>query len=123
MKVAINIFLFFIATILILCIGTPAFIIAVIHLFFSVATGRTQRVSAYIRKNAIFVDILGNIICGTFFNLVLIKDSTYRFGERPETVSKVLGINEMNGTLTDLGKRIVWILDKIEKDHCKNAIN
>ena len=122
MKLLINTGLFLLAIILIIFIGVPSFIIIIIHLFFLASTGRTQRVSTYIRRNAVFVDILGNIICGPFFNLVLItKTATYKFGERPETVSKVLGMNELNGTLTKLGKRVVRILNKVEENHCLKA--
>ena len=39
------------------------------------------------------------------------------------TVSKILGYNEAEGTLTGLGIWVVAQLNKIEEDHCKNAIN
>lgn len=55
-------------------------------------------------------------------NVFLIKENGYQFGRLKETISSALGKNERDGTLTKLGKKIVWLLDVIEKDHCKNSI-
>lgn len=42
----------------------------------------------------------------------------YKFGVDGETISSALGKNELNGTLTKDGKRLVSILNRIEKNHC-----
>jgi hypothetical protein len=34
----------------------------------------------------------------------------------------VLGYNQLDGTLSKVGKVLVWILDKVDKDHCIKAI-
>ena len=39
-----------------------------------------------------------------------------------ETISSALGKNQRDGTLTKIGRALVWILDKIEKEHCKKSI-
>jgi hypothetical protein len=53
--------------------------------------------------------------------LINIK-SEHLFGNPDETISSVLGKNELKHTLTKLGKLIVWILNKIDFNHTKNAI-
>ena len=57
------------------------------------------------------------------FNDILIKIGGYKFGNRQETISSVLGKNQRSNTLTKAGKILRFILDVIDKDHCKNSIN
>jgi hypothetical protein len=69
------------------------------------------------------VDKFGNAICVDLFNATLIKrSSSYRFGRIEQTISAVLGWNQLTGKLTTTGKILVWILDRFEKDHCLNAV-
>ena len=42
----------------------------------------------------------------------------YKFGVDGETISSALGKNQLMGTLTAEGKRLVKILHKLEKNHC-----
>lgn len=42
----------------------------------------------------------------------------YKFGVDGETISSALGKNELMGTLTDEGKRLVKILNALETNHC-----
>mgnify|MGYP003595633813 CR=1 FL=1 len=42
----------------------------------------------------------------------------YKFGVDGETISSALGKNQLTGTLTAEGKRLVKILHKLEKNHC-----
>jgi len=122
--IVINFFLILIASVLLLVLGGVSFIIGIIHLTFSVSTGRSIEVSKYFRKIALTIDVLGAVMCGSLFNLILLKEtSVHKFEGKLVTVSKILGYNEAGNTLTKLGSGIVWILNKIEKDHCKNAIN
>lgn len=68
-------------------------------------------------------DKYGAVICAEWFNDVLItKESTHKFGNIEETASMVLGYNQQEKTLSDTGEDLVKALDKIEKDHCLNAI-
>lgn len=69
------------------------------------------------------IDASGNVICKDLFNLILIKKGGYEFGKRKETISSVLGKNQRDKTLTRTGKVIVFILDKIETDHCLISID
>jgi hypothetical protein len=47
----------------------------------------------------------------------------HRFGDIEETISSVLGKNQLTGTLTGLGKALVWILDKIDNNHAIKSID
>ena len=79
----------------------------------------------YFTAIAASFDQLGNAAFGGFFNWLMIDASFYgyRFGDRDETVSEVLGWNEHLNTLSAHGRFWVSLLDKLEKDHCKKAFN
>lgn len=79
--------------------------------------------SGYFKSSAINLDKFGNREFRTLFNKTLINDKGYRFGNINETISSVLGKNQLTGTLTNIGKILVWILDKIENDHSLKSIN
>lgn len=49
-------------------------------------------------------------------NVVIIYP--YKFGVDGETISSALGKNQLLGTLTAEGKKLVKILNRLEKDHC-----
>lgn len=74
----------------------------------------------YFKSSAVNIDKFGNREFRTLFNKVLATG--HRFGDINETISSVLGKNELTNTLTKFGKILVWILDKIEKDHCFKSI-
>jgi 8-oxo-dGTP diphosphatase len=69
------------------------------------------------------IDTSGNVVCKDLFNLILIKKGGYEFGKRKETISSVLGKNQRDGSLTNIGKGIAFILDRIETDHCLKSID
>jgi len=81
-----------------------------------------EDVSGYFYKMAISFDQLGNVALSRLFNDILIKANRDRFGNEDETISSVLGKNEVNGTLRPLGKFLVFVLDKLDKDHSKKSI-
>jgi hypothetical protein len=79
--------------------------------------------SGYFESSAINIDKFGNREFRTLFNKVFITDEGYRFGNINETISSVLGKNQLIGTLTKGGKMIVWILDKIDNNHALKSID
>lgn len=79
--------------------------------------------SGYFKSSAINLDKFGNREFRTLFNKTLINDKGHRFGNIEETISSVLGKNQLTGTLTNIGKVLVWILDKIENDHSLKSID
>lgn len=78
--------------------------------------------NSYFRETAVDLDRFGNRNFRTLLNVTLIQKNGYKFGNEKETVSSVLGKNQRDKTLTTAGKVLCWILDTIDKDHCKNSI-
>ena len=77
--------------------------------------------SGYFMDSAYRLDVYA---CGelrTLWNLLFITKSGVRFGISGKSISYDLGHNQSLGTLSLCGKAMVWVLDKIEKDHCKKA--
>ena len=68
------------------------------------------------------IDVWANYEFRTLWNTILIKNHGYKFGVKNETISSALGKNERDNTLTNTGKVLVFILDLLDKNHCKNAI-
>lgn len=74
----------------------------------------------YSYKNALALDIFGNVCFAPMLNKLLITESGYKFGKENEYISGVLGHNILLGTLTPIGKLLVKILTE---KHCLDAIN
>jgi len=77
------------------------------------------------------IDQLGNTVMAPLFNQWMLRDNGYHdgintnyypFGNIDETVSSVLGKNRLRGTLTKSGRWLYRLLEKIDKNHSKNAI-
>ena len=77
----------------------------------------------YFKDTAINLDRFGNREFRFSLNKYLIfEKSPDRFGNIEETISSVLGKNQLSNNLTKLGKSLVWLLNKIEKNHCIKSI-
>ena len=72
----------------------------------------------YWQNTAKNIDIWANREFRALWNARLIIPGGYKFGIEGETISSALGKNELTGTLTAEGKRLVKILHKLEKNHC-----
>ena len=70
-------------------------------------------------------DQTGNVVHHIILNKYLIDINGYKFGDKDETVSGVLGINEVLHYIENkkLGKWLVSKLNDIETDHCKISID
>jgi len=79
--------------------------------------------SGYFKSSAINLDKFANREFRTLLNKVFITDEGYKFGNINETISSVLGKNQLTGTLTCTGKALVWILDKIDNNHVIKSID
>jgi len=75
----------------------------------------------YWMEDALQLDIYGNYAYRSSFNLLFQKDG-YAFGVKGETISSALGKNQRDNTLTNTGKAMCFILDTLDKNHCKNSI-
>ena len=74
------------------------------------------------RKTARSTDVLFNVIGADVMNDLFIRSGGYKFGNQKETISSVIGKNDRINKLTKGGKVLRFILDRIEKDHCKLSI-
>ncbi len=75
----------------------------------------------YFADTALSMDIFANREFRATWNKYLQKEG-YKFGVVGETISSALGKNQRDGTLTKLGERLCWILDKIDKNHCEKSV-
>ena len=76
---------------------------------------------AILKTFAVGISQFGNVACSELFNDTLIKKGGVRFGNPDNTISKVLGLNKKEGTLTKAGLFVANILNKIDKNHVENA--
>ena len=76
----------------------------------------------YFRSTAVNLDKFGNREFRTLWNLTLRTKQGYEFGNVNETISSALGKNQRDNTLSKVGKALVWILDKLDKNHSINSI-
>lgn len=114
MKFLIDLLLFLVAYILVL----PLTIIN----FFVVVFTLKDHAKGYFRSTAVNIDKFGNREFRKLWNLMLRKSNGYEFGNVEETISSALGKNERDGTLSRTGRVLVWILDKIDKNHSLKSI-
>jgi len=105
--------------------GIVLFIIAyLLFLPITIFNALNVKKKGYFKDTAINIDRFGNREFRFSLNKYLIKEkSPHRFGDIKETISSVLGKNQISNNLTNFGKSIAWILDKIEKNHCIKSIN
>lgn len=69
------------------------------------------------------IDLTGNISCSELFNATLIKkEAKHLFGKKNEYISSVEGKNERENTLSKAGELLAKVLNRIDKDHCKESI-
>jgi hypothetical protein len=90
---------------------------------FQVIATLFRSIDSYLFQIAKSIDQHGNLVCAELFNLTLIKRKGYKFGDMDKTISFVLGVNAETKTLTYLGKKVGLLLNIIEKDHLKKAVN
>jgi len=83
--------------------------------------GFFKTVNKFWFKSAFDLDQFANYHFRTLFNLVLINECGYCFGGKNETISFVLGINQINKTLTITGWLIVYLLFSIDYKNWKNG--
>ncbi|WP_027378189.1 hypothetical protein [Chryseobacterium daeguense] len=92
-------------------------------------------IQGYDRSQALALDVFAGRNYRSLWNETLIEKNGYKFGIDGETMSSVLGKNEIDGTLTSkphpdfpkwfYGRNLSKILDKVFKEnkHCINAID
>jgi len=78
--------------------------------------------NGYFYKFALAIDQMGNVAMQDLFNDIFITKAGYKFGFEDETISSVLGKNEVLKTLTRFGKVLVKVLNFIDPNHALNSI-
>ena len=78
--------------------------------------------TATLHSLALGLDQIGNAVCRDLFNRLLIEEDGYKFGKVQETISSVLGKNQMLDTLSLTWWILVSILELFEEDHCIKSI-
>lgn len=78
--------------------------------------------TATLHSLALWLDQIGNAVCRDIFNRLLVEKDGYKFGKVQETISSVLGKNQMLDTLSLWGRILVSILELFEEDHCLKSI-
>lgn len=76
----------------------------------------------YYLSTAVNLDIWANREFRALWNAKLRKEGGYNFGRVEETISSALGKNQRDNTLTKTGKCLAWILDTLDKEHCRKSI-
>ncbi len=92
-------------------------------IFYSLFKKHVSGLGDYFLEIAISIDQLGNVVMQHLLNLLWVKKNGYKFGNRDETISSVIGKNLKNKSLTSFGKIISNILDKIDPNHSLNSID
>lgn len=113
--------LLFLVSIILFIITVP--IGFVYGLLFNLFTKFIVGLGDYCLKIAISIDQLGNVIMQHILNHLWITKEGYKFGNRDETISSVLGKNIETNTLTGFGKAINKVLDIIDPGHSLNSID
>jgi hypothetical protein len=117
--------LFIISVILIISLGFISLVFNIFYFFITLKwRGGSKVLGRWFAKIALSIDQLGNVVCGTPFNLSLIKrDSKDLFGGEDDTVSYILAKNFKTDSLTWLGRAISYLLDLIDRGHLQKALD
>lgn len=114
-----GIILFIVAKLLILAIYPIGFCYSLVLTFLK---SGWRNLDKYLFRCALADDQSGNVYMAKLFNDVLIKPGGAHFGDPDETISSVLGKNQLAGKLTLTGRILNKILNLIEKDHSIKSI-
>ena len=78
--------------------------------------------TATLHSLALWQDQIGNAVCRDLFNRLLIEEDGYKFGKVQETISSVLGKNQLLDKLSLTGRALVVLLELFEEEHCIKSI-
>ena len=123
MKLTINILLMIASILLAILMFPIGIIVTIMLLFFKDPREYFINTSDYPFGIAYGIDMLGNIVCGDLFNLLLIKKGGYQFGKLKDTVSYAVGRNILINKLTIIGILLNYFLNLFEKDHALKAVS
>jgi hypothetical protein len=115
-------FLLFIAFVLLVTTAPFGFLYALIRQTF---LKKADALSVYFLELALSIDNAGNVLMQHVLNdLLLIQNKkSYYFGNKLETISSVIGKNDLTNTLSKMGITLNTFLNWVDKDHAFNSIN
>ncbi|MBN2668761.1 MAG: hypothetical protein JXR60_05985 [Bacteroidales bacterium] len=116
--------LLFIVALLLAILFLPLGILYALVVLWAKANFKTWliRIGDYFFVLAIAIDQMGNVIMMELFNDIMITKQGYQFGKEDETISSVLGKNQLNGSLKGAGKLLNWLLNKLDPNHSVKSI-
>lgn len=116
----LSVILFLIAVILLLSTAFIGILFAVCYLPFT----KDEKLADYFIDVALVLDQSGNVIMQHALNALLLKDQQagYRFGNKKETISSVIGKNQLLNNLNGLGRAVNYFLDKLDPHHAMDSI-
>ncbi len=116
--------LLFIVALILAIVFLPLGILYALIVLWSRANFKTwiKRIGDYFFVLAIAIDQMGNVIMMELFNDIMITKNGYQFGKEDETISSVLGKNQLKGTLKGSGKLLNRLLNKLDPNHSVNSI-
>jgi len=117
-----SMFLLFIAFVLLVTTAPFGFLYALIRQTF---LKKADALSVYFLELALSIDNAGNVLMQHVLNdLLLIQNKkSYYFGNKLETISSVIGKNDLTNTLSKMGITLNTFLNWVDKDHAFNSIN
>lgn len=107
---------------LILSAGLTLILMPFLLFFGVIIAGIKQSLPTYYLRLAISIDAFGNVLGYPLFNIIMIKKGGYKFGNRRDTISYVLGMNKITGKLWGIGYPIAWVLNRLDPNHLEKAI-
>ena len=119
-----GILLFIVAIVSTFLVGSLSLVFSIVYYLVTLKwrTG-SKVINAWFYKLALSVDQLGNVLCTTPFNLILIKSyDSMSFGDEDDTISYVLAVNHNRQTLTGVGRFFGNLLELLDNDHLNKAI-
>ena len=118
-----SIILFIIA--LVLVIGLGVIFLPLTFIYYLVTLKWKEGFKAFERwilKIAKSLDQLGNVLCSVPFKYIFLKKGVDWLEDEDLTVSYVIAIMKNEGKLSIVGRFLAWLLDFLDKDHLKKAI-
>lgn len=91
--------------------------------FFTLKWNPLPKFWVYLNSLGVALSQLLNTTCSELFNGILITSNGFRFGNPDFTTSATLGMNYRDNTLKPIGKGFVWVLDKVDPNHCLDALD
>ena len=115
-----GILLYLVAVVLLAILIIPFMVYAIISI------RNFKGISDYCHNLAFAIDQLGNAMGAPMMNDLLLKDKLKApklYGNVDETISHVTALNFQVNNTTWMGNFVAKSLDKVDKDHIKNAAN